>query len=99
MNDDEEMRGYTPNLEPAADASWLTYESPTARNMTLVSFGPTPQPLLDLGGMPMYPIVSVNGVNTAICPDLLTIEQIGAADNLRGRVVRAFFRMMEWIPW
>lgn len=34
-----------------------------------------------------------------LCPDLLTIHQIGAADNLRGRVVRAFFRVMEWIPW
>ena len=65
----------------------------------LVSYGPTSHPLLGLGGMPSYPILSVTGVNTAICPDLLTIEQIGAADNLRGRVVRAFFRVMEWIPW
>jgi len=86
VNDDEEMREFTPHMGGNP-------------NMTLVSFGPTNQPLLDLGGMPMYPIVSVNGVNTAICPDLLTIEQIGAADNLRGRVVRAFFRVMEWIPW
>ena len=31
-----------------------------------------------------------------ICPDLLRYEDIGAADNLRGRVVRAFFWLMRW---
>jgi hypothetical protein len=30
-----------------------------------------------------------------ICPDLLRLEQIGAADNFRGRVVRAFFRLLD----
>ena len=30
-----------------------------------------------------------------LCPDLLRYEQIGAADNLRGRVVRAFFFLMR----
>lgn len=34
-------------------------------------------------------------VNTAICPDLLRYEQIGEADNLRGRVVRAFFHALR----
>ena len=34
-----------------------------------------------------------------VCPDLLRYEQIGAADNLRGRVVRAFFFVMRlWPP-
>lgn len=34
-----------------------------------------------------------------MCPDLLTHRQIGAADNLRGRVVRAFFWIMRaWPP-
>ncbi len=31
----------------------------------------------------------------ALCPDLLRYEQIGAADNWRGRVVRAFFWIMR----
>jgi hypothetical protein len=31
----------------------------------------------------------------ALCPDLLRYEQIGAADNWRGRVVRAFFFVMK----
>lgn len=30
-----------------------------------------------------------------LCPDLLRYEQIGAADNWRGRVVRAFFFAMR----
>lgn len=33
-----------------------------------------------------------------LCPDLLRYEQIGAADNLRGRVVRAFFWAMRVWP-
>lgn len=33
-----------------------------------------------------------------LCPDLLRYEQIGAADNWRGRVVRAFFFVMRAWP-
>jgi hypothetical protein len=34
-----------------------------------------------------------------LCPDLLRYEQIGAADNLRGRVVRLFFLCLRvWPP-
>jgi hypothetical protein len=33
-----------------------------------------------------------------LCPDLLRYEQIGAADGLRGRVVRAFFWLMHFWP-
>jgi len=39
-----------------------------------------------------------NGRTTAdcwLCPDLLEYAHIGAADNLRGRVVRAFFWLMR----
>ena len=35
------------------------------------------------------------GVASSICPDLLTLEKIGAADNLRGWVIRAFFHLMR----
>src|SRR5262245_57259929 len=37
-------------------------------------------------------------VSIPICPDLLDYECIGAADNLRGRVVRAFFWVMRIWP-
>lgn len=30
-----------------------------------------------------------------ICPDRLRGEMLGEADNLRGRVVRAFFRVLD----
>ncbi len=34
-----------------------------------------------------------------LCPDLLRYENIGAADGLRGRAVRAFFWIMRvWRP-
>ena len=36
--------------------------------------------------------------NSALCPDLLRYEQIGVADNMRGRVVRAFFWLMRAWP-
>lgn len=44
--------------------------------------------------------VSTNtGSEQWLCPDLLRWEQIGAADGLRGRVVRAFFWLLRaWPP-
>jgi hypothetical protein len=33
-----------------------------------------------------------------LCPDLLRYEQIGPADNLRGRVVKLFFWLMRAWP-
>lgn len=43
------------------------------------------------------PVTATNG--EALCPDLLRYEQIGAADNWRGRVVRAFFWLLRvWPP-
>jgi len=44
------------------------------------------------------PGVSLTGSGSKLCPDLLRLDAIGAADNLRGRVVRLFFRVMEWWP-
>jgi hypothetical protein len=32
-----------------------------------------------------------------LCPDLLRLEQIGVADGWRGRVVRAFFWLLDRI--
>lgn len=40
----------------------------------------------------------VTGAQFALCPDLLRYEQIGEADNMRGRVVRAFFWLMRAWP-
>lgn len=37
-------------------------------------------------------------VTIPICPDLLRYDQLGEADNLRGRVVRAFFWLMRVWP-
>lgn len=30
-----------------------------------------------------------------ICPDLVRLEYFGVADNLRGRIVRAFFWLLD----
>lgn len=35
-------------------------------------------------------------VTIPLCPDLLRYDDLGAADNLRGRVVRAFFWLMRF---
>lgn len=32
---------------------------------------------------------------TAICPDLLRLDDLGEADNWRGKVVRGFFRLLR----
>lgn len=32
------------------------------------------------------------------CPDVCDLSDFSEADYLRGRVVRAFFRVMEWWP-
>jgi hypothetical protein len=37
-------------------------------------------------------------VGVPVCPDLLRYEQIGEADNLRGRIVRGFFWLMRFWP-
>lgn len=46
---------------------------------------------------------NVTGVQTRlvsmpICPDLLEYDMIGVADNMRGKVVRAFFWLMRMWP-
>ena len=41
---------------------------------------------------------SVRLIGVPICPDLLRYSQLGAADNSRGRVVRAFFYLMRFWP-
>ena len=35
-------------------------------------------------------------VGIPFCPDMLRYEDIGVADNMRGRVVRGFFWLMRW---
>jgi hypothetical protein len=32
------------------------------------------------------------------CPDLMRLDNVGEADGLRGRVVRAFFHLMRLWP-
>jgi hypothetical protein len=54
-------------------------------------------------GTVTYTVTSTNGkpdriIGMPICPDLLDITAIGAADNWRGRFVRGFFQMMRLWP-
>ena len=110
MNDDEEMAGYTPDdfYEDDEDPGLVHdvfYRLPKARTVNagnIMELSLNTEPSIFPGGSLLVlpgSTPSFTTTNSAICPDLLTIEQIGAADNLRGRVVRAFFRVMEWIPW
>lgn len=41
---------------------------------------------------------TVTSACVAICPDLLTIDAIGEADSLRGRVIRWFLTAMQLWP-
>ena len=38
---------------------------------------------------------TVTGTQRALCPDLLSIRDIGVADGWRGRVVRGFFVVLS----
>jgi hypothetical protein len=38
---------------------------------------------------------NATGTTNAICPDLLSIRDIGAADGWRGHLVRGFFRVLK----
>jgi hypothetical protein len=37
------------------------------------------------------------GTNSAICPDLLSIRDLGEADGWRGHLVRGIFRLLRTI--
>jgi hypothetical protein len=37
------------------------------------------------------------GTINSICPDMLSIRDIGAADGWRGHLVRGFFRVLKWV--
>lgn len=39
----------------------------------------------------------VTGTTNAICPDMLSLRDIGVADGWRGHVVRGFFRVLRWV--
>ncbi len=39
--------------------------------------------------------ITATGTHQAICPDLLSIRDIGEADGWRGRVVRGLFRLLR----
>lgn len=40
---------------------------------------------------------SYTTASTAICPDLLRLEQLGEAGGFRGRLVRGFFRLLKLV--
>lgn len=44
-----------------------------------------------------YPSASYSMARTALCPDLLRLDDIGEADSWRGHVVRTFFRLLRWV--
>ena len=63
-----------------------------SERITAVNYTMEPEPLVTR----MAPVTLGTFVSPdALCPDLLRYEQIGAADNWRGRVVRAFFWLMR----
>jgi hypothetical protein len=40
---------------------------------------------------------TTNTTNSAICPDLLSIRDLGEADSWRGHLVRGLFRLLRII--
>ncbi|MGH6691527.1 MAG: hypothetical protein ACREF4_12720 [Gammaproteobacteria bacterium] len=41
------------------------------------------------------PFTTTTTSSRVICPDLLRLNDLGEADNWRGRVVRGFFRALQ----
>ena len=42
-----------------------------------------------------WPPSSTTGGPTPLCPDLLSVRDLGEADSWRGHLVRAFFRALR----
>lgn len=43
---------------------------------------------------------TVQGIMTVpLCPDMLNYQNLGAADSFRGRLIRGFFRLLDFTPW
>jgi len=48
---------------------------------------------------PGWPAIThtITGTSSAICPDLLSIRDLGVADNWRGRLVRGIFHVLRLV--
>jgi hypothetical protein len=68
---------------------WRTYGAPEAVSVISATFG---------GGRLVPAADGTLVTPDHLCPDLLRWENIGAADGLRGRVVRAFFWLLRAWP-
>jgi hypothetical protein len=55
--------------------------------------GPCPYPTMHLNTASTVQLVGI-----PLCPDLLRYDQLGGADNWRGRVVRGFFWLLRCWP-
>ena len=42
-------------------------------------------------------LTTSTGTTSAICPDLLSIRDLGEADGWRGAAVRVFFGLLWWV--
>ncbi len=66
--------------------------------MTYNTGGPVGNLEIRLGDGCVYPTTTtIRLIGVPICPDLLTIDKIGEADTLHGRMVRGFFIVLSWI--
>ena len=66
--------------------------------LTADSASVTLLPAQDISGVTItgLPPTTTRLIGVPICPDLLDFAALGETDNLRGRVVRAFFWLIRW---
>jgi hypothetical protein len=55
---------------------------------------PPDPPSARRGTQSFFPVTGTSSAST-LCPDLLRLETIGEADAWRGKLVRAFFRVLK----
>jgi len=83
------VTGPTPTGQPMRDGDRATGTGP---GVYLTPADPVPTSVSFTGGV----MLTGTGVNsTYLCPDLLSIRNLGAADAWRGRLVRGFFYILR----
>jgi len=58
---------------------------------------PPPHIQFDSFGISTTETTGMRLIGVPICPDLLDFSALGEADNLRGRIIRIFFRALDRI--
>lgn len=62
-----------------------------------IQLDPKFRPIQLVSDLPPVSFIYSTSISSPLCPDLLSIRNIGEADGWRGWLVRAFFRFLKLV--